>query len=108
MLRQRQPRIKDEKHRKFVASLPCCVSGVSGQTQAAHVKTGALCGMGMKPSDAYIVPLSCREHAAQHKVGERVYWGDKLEAAQELCNALYLCTGNYDKAHVLLARFMKK
>ena len=108
MLRQRQPRIKDEKHRKFVASLPCCVSGEVGQSQACHIRTGNLCGMGLKPSDAHIVPLSWKEHKRQHEIGEKAYWGRKLEYAKELASALFLCTGNYDMAAILLARFSKK
>jgi hypothetical protein len=64
--------------------------------------------MGLKPSDAHIVPLSWKEHKRQHEIGEKAYWGRKLEYAKELASALFLCTGNYDMAAILLARFSKK
>jgi hypothetical protein len=38
----REPRVKDEKHRKFVAGLPCCVCRNNIETEAAHVRMSCL------------------------------------------------------------------
>lgn len=102
------PKIRDDKHRRWIASLPCCVSGVIGRTQCAHIRTGNQSGLGLKSSDSCCVPLSVEEHARQHSVSERNYWGKNLESAQELSNALFLCTGDDFEAHKLIARFRKK
>lgn len=99
--------VRDEKHRRFIAELPCCVSGVQGRTQAAHIRANTGGGMGLKPGDNFCVPLSVEEHAKQHHVGERIFWGDKLEAAKELANGLFFHTGNHDEAVKLIVRFRR-
>lgn len=106
MLIPKQNRIRDDKHRRWVAELPCCVSGVQGHTQAAHVSQGRM-SMGMKASDDTCVPLSVPEHDLQHHQGEDRYWKPYggIERAKELGNALYVKTGDTDYALMLLARF---
>ena len=47
-------RIKDEKYRRWVASLPCIRCGIEGYSQCAH-RCGA--GMGTKASDYESFPL---------------------------------------------------
>lgn len=104
------PKVRDEKHRRWVASLPCCVSGAQGQSQAAHIRHRNA-GMGMKSSDNYCLPLSWQEHTIQHNFsgGEVGYWEQYggIEKAKELANALYLKTGDTDYAFVLIGRFRK-
>lgn len=106
MLKQKP--IRSEKHRRFIASLPCCVSGVSGQTQAAHIRSGFF-GMGAKPGDDLCVPLSWKEHDRQHKCGERKFWEPYggIQEAKELAQHLYRFTGNEDMARQLIARFLR-
>ncbi len=78
-LRQRQPRIKDNKHLKYISSLPCCICGRT-DTQAAHIRTAALehgkshTGMAEKPSDKWTVPLCIKHHAEQHSMNEMDFW----------------------------------
>jgi hypothetical protein len=78
-LRQRQPRIKDEGHRKRVGRLSCCICGRS-PCEAAHIRfsgeTGGKQnpGMGRKPDDSLVVPLCREHHSEQHKIGERKFW----------------------------------
>src|SRR4051812_116248 len=61
-LRQREPRVKDNKHLDYIRSLPCCICG-GIDTEAAHIRTASLehgkqhTGMGEKPSDKWAVPL---------------------------------------------------
>jgi hypothetical protein len=110
-LRQRSPRVKDNKHREWIASLPCCVTGVQGQTQCAHLRAGTNAGMGMKSHDYFCVPLSWQEHDKQHKFpgGEIGYWEQfgGIDKAKALANALHVKSGDTDYAYKLLARFRK-
>jgi hypothetical protein len=99
--------IRSEKHRRYIASLPCCVSGLEGSTQAAHVRSGTNGGMGMKPSDEFCVPLSFEEHARQHRLGERIYWAGP-EIAIRLAKDLYAVTGNDEAGRKLVREFREK
>ncbi len=107
-LRQREPRIKDTKHLRFVASLPCCVTGMEGQSQACHIRANTGGGMGLKPSDNFVVPLTWAEHSRQHQIGEVEYWGLRLHEVKNLANALYIKSGNREYALMLLERFKKQ
>lgn len=104
--------IRDEKHRRFIASLPCSASGVTGRSQAAHIRHGGAGGMGMKPSDDLCIPLSVEEHYKQHNkhnngYGEENFWHafGGIEAAKKLAKDLYECSGDYVKACELIGAF---
>lgn len=79
MLRQREPRQRDEKHLDFIRSLPCCICG-GIDTEAAHIQTASLengklhTGMSEKPSDKWAVPLCNRHHREQHASGNELKW----------------------------------
>jgi hypothetical protein len=79
MPRQREPRIKDERHLNFVRSLPCCVCG-GIDVDAAHIRTGEISlgkrptGGAEKPSDKWTVPLCRGHHDEQHSMNEMVFW----------------------------------
>lgn len=91
---------------RFIASLPCCVTGAT-DVQAAHIRRGTDGGMGMKPSDCYVVPLSCNQHAVQHEIGELKFWYPYggFEKAIVLAKDLYSVTGDRNKALNILMRF---
>jgi len=38
--------------------------------EAAHVRNGTVCGMGQKPSDAWVISLCAPHHGEQHQIGE--------------------------------------
>ena len=61
-------------HLKFIRSLPCLACGKFPPSQAAHIRCGTDGGIGLKPSDRYVVPLCDACHAAQHQLGERSFW----------------------------------
>ena len=89
-LRQRSPRILDPGFLAFTRTLPCCVCGTIGMSQAAHLRMAnhslgkPPTGMREKPSDMFAVPLcgprlgafpaviGC--HAEQHSMNERDFW----------------------------------
>lgn len=57
-------------HRKWVAGHACCACGSTEGIEAAHVREGTDGGMGMKPSDRWVISLCKDCHARQHSVGE--------------------------------------
>jgi len=78
-LRQKEPRVRDEKHLRYVASLPCCICGRT-DVQAAHLRTASLehgkrgLGMQEKASDSWVTPLCTFHHAEQHSMNEMGFW----------------------------------
>lgn len=100
------PKIRDRKHRKFIASLPCAICPRT-DVQAAHVRKGNGGGMGLKPSDEFCVPLCVEHHQVQGEMGEVNFWfpfGGYQEATK-LALRLYELTGNHDAALKEIARF---
>jgi hypothetical protein len=100
---QKQPTIRSEKHRRFIASLPCVKTGKS-ECQAAHIRHGYL-GMGIKPPDSRCVPLNYQQHALQHSIGEKKFWGHKIDQVIWLAGLLWDNTGNREKCIELIAEF---
>lgn len=84
MLRQREPRERDNRHLAYVRSLPCCVCGSTRNVEAAHIRMGCEAigkpptGMQEKPGDRWTTNLCHYHHQsgvlAQHRVGEKVFW----------------------------------
>lgn len=78
-LRQRDPRVRDEKHLNYIRSLPCCICG-NINTEAAHIRTSNLnlgkryTGKSEKPSDKWTVPLCNKHHREQHEGQELAFW----------------------------------
>jgi hypothetical protein len=99
----KQPKIISEKHRRFIASLPCAVSGRS-DCQAAHIRAGYL-GMGTKPPDSRCIPLNWEQHAKQHAIGEKAFWNFRLDEAIWLAGLLWDNTGNRERCLELIAKF---
>lgn len=95
---------RDPKHLKFIRSLPCCITGLRGMVEAAHIRSGTDGGMGLKPSDCWTVPLTHAQHYKQHQVGERRFWDD-LDRARQLARDLYAVTGDMDAALKLIVEF---
>lgn len=84
MLRQRDPRQRDEAHLRFVRAQPCCLPYCRREAEAAHLRMGNLsigkesAGKGEKPHDKFSVPLCPYHHRegidAQHKSNETEWW----------------------------------
>ena len=78
MLPPRIPRKSDKAergkrspaHRAWVRGHACCACGTMAGIEAAHVREGTDGGMGMKPSDRWVISLCKDCHARQHNVGE--------------------------------------
>ena len=108
MLIPKQEYIRDEGHRRFVASLPCVIC-LSTDVQAAHVRKGQSAGIGLKSSDDRCVPLCVSCHRKQGEIGELKFWYGYggYEAAAALGKKLYKVTGDRAKALKLLLEFRK-
>lgn len=107
MLRQREPRVKDEKHLRFIRSLYCCVCGHPG-TEAAHVRLGDLdrgkrpTGIGEKPSDKFSLPLCNQHHREQHSMGEGAFWTSVGIDPIALCVELHAVSGDAERAETII------
>lgn len=82
-LRQREPRVKDRKYLGVIARMPSVISGRE-PVHVAHLRYGDLergkrhTGMGEKPSDQWVLPLTPEEHMygarSQHANNEKEWW----------------------------------
>lgn len=99
--------MKNEKHLKWLRTLPCCVTGKVGNVVAAHIRKGSGAGMGQKPDDNLTVPLNYWEHSKQHNEGELTYWAgwSGVVKAKQLARDLYKISGNDLAAYRLLRNF---
>lgn len=90
MLIPKTRRIKDKAHVKFVATLPCCISG-SEDVQAHHLLRNVPRGMGMKAGDNFVVPLSVELHRQLHDVigDERAFFKLYNINGRALADSLY-------------------
>lgn len=66
-------RLRSEPHRRFVASLPCCICGAS-DVQAAHLAFAQPRARGLKAGDQFCIPLCLRHHAAFDGSDGAAWW----------------------------------
>jgi hypothetical protein len=107
-MRQRQPRMENPKHRRFIASCPCLICG-SPDVQAAHVRYPDLeagkrsTGGAETADDCFTVPLCVRHHAAQHAFGdERRWWENFGIDPVKVGLRLYSVTGDQNRAEAII------
>ena len=59
-------------HRAWVRRHHCCVPGCRQlPIECAHVRKGTDGGIGLKPSDRWVISLCSKHHREQHQIGER-------------------------------------
>ena len=59
----KRPRVRDEKWRRYLATLPCMACGsTDGTVVPAHINVGHEGGMGLKGGDDLAIPLCMRCH----------------------------------------------
>lgn len=80
MLRQRSPRVRDEKRLAWLRTQPCVVCGDNTSSEAAHIRVCSLehgkehTGMAQKPDDKWTVSLCSSCHREQHSAGDELKW----------------------------------
>lgn len=74
-LRQRQPRLRDQKYLDWLKTQPCICTGLRGSdwegVDPAHLGTA---GRGMKSDDRDALPLIHHLHLMQSAIGEAAMW----------------------------------
>jgi len=70
---QKIPKIRSPKHRKFVASQPCMITGSTYGVQSHRLlRVEPIKGLSTKSCDSYCVPLHHTIHDALHKNGNEI------------------------------------
>lgn len=116
---QRQPRRHDNAHLAWIRRLPCVATYVeTGKLvygcQAAHLRMSSARhgkadpGMGRKPDDMWVTPLSPEQHRIQGDVkGETWFWGDLGVDPFSLCQRLHAVSGD-DAAGLAVIRSLRR
>ena len=92
-LRQRRPRVKDEKYLTFIRQQPCCLCGDNVTVEAAHIRLGSpkhnklYTGKGEKPDDIWAIPLCGKHHRDQHTTSEPKFWAQQGKNPFEIAQA---------------------
>ena len=61
-------------HRSWVRRHACCVRGCRRTPiECAHVRSGTDGGIGLKPSDKWVISLCEFHHREQHRIGEQTF-----------------------------------
>lgn len=100
---QRKPRIHREAHLSFIRTLPCLLTGEDTSVEACHIRFSdpRVCknnaGVGAKPDDVFVVPLSGEMHRVQHSIGnERKFWDRFNLDPIFYALALFAFSGDYE------------
>lgn len=67
---QKQKPYRSEQYLRYVASLPCCVTGAT-PCDAHHITGTKKGGVGTKPGDDYTIPLTRSVHTQLHNDPKR-------------------------------------
>lgn len=99
-------KVRNKKHLRFVASLPCLICKIEGMTQAAHIRSGNQAGMSLKSGDDCTVPLCVSCHSKQHQ-GERKFWQPYggIENVTTLAKMIHASTGDAERATHFMRNF---
>lgn len=107
----KSPRVRDKAHLGYIAQMPSVISGIR-PVEVCHLRYSEVesgkpqTGMGRKPSDVWVLPLTPGEHRlendSQHSGAERDYWNRHGIDPIPLCLALYAVSGNIDDMESLI------
>ena len=105
--------VKDKRHLKVIARLPSVISGKE-PCDSCHIRFAddrydkRPTGMGEKPSDCWVLPLTRDEHIDQHSQGERDFWKSKNIDATAMARVLYGVWDNPDVKNAFDAETLMK
>ena len=94
-LRQREPRLVDEKYLRWLRKKPCCVCGKPAPSDACHIRFGSSfygkrdVGMGEKPDDRWAIPMCRVCHITQHSMNEQEFYRERRILPLLLAQRLY-------------------
>lgn len=101
-VRQRAPRIRNEKHLKFCRTLPCIICKNDICTEACHIRMSdpsigkELTGIGQKPHDFFVLPMCGKCHREQHNGSEHRFWAQRGIDPVKIALALFSVSGDYE------------
>lgn len=105
-MRQRRPRQEDARHLAFIRTLPCIITGENTSVEAAHLRFTDLRvdkdqpGVGAKPDDMWVLPLSGEMHRRQHATGNELkFWATYGIDPIFYAMALYIYSGDYERCN---------
>jgi hypothetical protein len=90
-------RIRNKKHILWLREMPCAFCKAPPPSEASHIRLLSQSGTGLKPSDNRALPSCHTCHMEAHRIGERSFYGDNLDAAIKLAERLYERTGRKDE-----------
>lgn len=94
--------MKRPKHLDFIRELPCLLCPDTTTVEAAHIRYGdpradkPITGIGIKPDDAFAIPLCGRHHREQHTRGERKFWEKHVIDPVFVALALFRVSGDHE------------
>lgn len=100
--------MKHPKHLIFIRQLPCLLCGDNTSVEAAHIRYSdpdyqkPLTGMGIKPSDEWVIPLCGAHHRLQHSMSEREFWIKQGKDPLSYCKALWRFSGNLEAGEKII------
>lgn len=103
-MRQRLPRVHNERHLEFIRSLPCVVCFNDIATEAAHLRSGNrrwgknITGGQEKPSDMWALPLCGGCHRKQHSMNEVQFYQSRNIDPWRLALSLFAASGDHELA----------
>ena len=97
-------RIRSRCHLDYIRRLPC-VACLAQPSEAAHIRTAANSGVGVKPGDNCTISLCNACHRKAHQTGHSVIGAN--ESLLELANALWLTSGDYELGVARIVHFRK-
>lgn len=100
-------RRRDERHLKFIRTLPCilCLDNVT--VEAAHIRRAdarigkPATGVAIKPDDRFTLPLCGRHHREEQAKGEGRFWTERDDPVLWAL-ALYSMSGDGEEAEKLI------
>ena len=74
---------RDQKRLAMIRQMDCMVCCAPGPSEAAHIRMGLGGGIGLKPKDAWTVPLCRRCHEKQSTgAGEVAFWREEINGSK--------------------------
>lgn len=109
----RTARRHDPSHLDFIRQLPCLVTGDNTSVEAAHIRMAdpriakPITGIGVKPDDRFVVPLSGRMHREQHEIGERKFWEARGIDPVLIALALFSVSGDHAEGTKIIEKALR-
>ena len=100
-------KFRSNKHLQFIRTLPCCTCPATAPTEACHIRASLDGGIGLKPSDKYVVPMCHECHSKQHRTSEKEHFKN-IDETIKFALKLHNLTGNWSKGVQAVLEFRRQ